>query len=484
MDVDTPSGRLSGVEQGGIASFRGIRYARPPVGALRWRLPEALPPWPGTRDATRFGPASPQAASRLDRMSGGTIGAQSEDCLYLNIWTPGCDGAKRPVMVWIHGGSFTMGGGHQGLYNGQALAARGCVIVTINYRLGALGFLALDGISTGAEGIADQILALEWVQTNIAAFGGDPGNVTVFGESAGAMSVAGLLASPRAKGLFHKAILQSGAGHIGHTPERADRVKHALLAELGTDTAGIQAVPQDALLKAQTAIIAKGNALKLGGLPFQPALDNAILPVKPIDAIRAGSAAGIPIITGTTKEEWKLFTALDPRLRLMSAGNLAARMKRLDEGAAPALLAAYSEGSPFTRFNAVMTDKAFRIPAMRLLEAQAAPVFAYRFDWRSKFLGGLFGACHALELGFVFGTYGEKPASTFFGKGPAADALSHAMIDAWTNFARTANPGWPRYDTQTRQTMIFGDGAPHVVATPNETQRTAWDKVPERKIGP
>ncbi|HEX3674264.1 MAG TPA: carboxylesterase/lipase family protein [Rhizomicrobium sp.] len=481
VTVDAPCGRLSGLALEGMLGFRGIPYAKPPP---RWSMPEALAPWPGTRDATRFGPACPQAASRLDRMSGGGIGAQSEDCLFLNIWTPTCDGNKRPVMVWIHGGSFTMGGGHQGLYDGRALAARDCVIVTINYRLGAFGFLALDGIATGAEGIADQILALQWVQANIAAFGGDPGNVTVFGESAGAMSIAGLLSSPRTKGLFHKAILQSGAAHIGHAPERAARVTQALLAELGVDAVRLRDVPADALLKAQTAIIVKGNALKLGGLPFQPALDNPILPIKPIDAIRAGSAAGIPVLTGTTKEEWKLFTALDPRLRFMTQADLATRLARLDADAAPALLAAYTEGSPFERFNAVMTDKAFRVPAMRLLEAQAAPVYAYRFDWRSKFLGGLFGSCHALELGFVFGTYGEKPASTFFGKGPTADALSHAMIDAWTGFARTGDPGWPRYDAQTRQTMIFGDGAPHIAAAPNETQRAIWNAIPERKLGP
>jgi para-nitrobenzyl esterase len=488
VTIKTPAGRLAGLREAGIASFKGIPYARPPVGPLRWHMPEPALPWTGTRDATRFGPASPQAPSRLDRLSGGALSVQSEDCLYLNIWTTGCDDAKRPVMIWIHGGAFTIGAGHQGLYDGRHLAARGCVVVTINYRLGAFGFLALDDTSTGAEGIADQIAALRWVQQNIASFGGDPGNITAFGESAGAMSVAALLASPLAQGLFHKAIAQSGAGHIGHDRDRAARVTQALLAELGIGVERMRDVPQNVLLKTQTTLLAKARIgkLKLGGLPFQPALDNAVLPIKPIEAIRAGVARGIPLLTGTTKEEWKLFTALDPRLHFMSLADYAARMTRLDRDAAPALLATYADGSPFARFNAVMTDKAFRIPATRLLDAQSAfaPVHAYRFDWRSKMLGGLFGACHALELGFVFGTYGGKPARLLFGKGPAADTLSNAMMDAWAAFARTGDPGWPRYDPQNRQTMMFGDGAPHIVSAPDEERRVVWDALPERKLGP
>jgi para-nitrobenzyl esterase len=480
VTVDAPCGRLEGIVQGGISSFRGIPYARPPAGALRWRAPEALPPWTGVRDATRFGAACPQAPSQLDSLAGGSIGAQSEDCLTLNIWTPSLRG-KRPVMVWIHGGAFAIGAGHQSVYDGTHLASRGCVVVTINYRLGTFGFLALDGIATGAEGLFDQIAALRWVKANIAAFGGGPGNVTAFGESAGAMSVAALLAAPEAQGLFHKAILQSGAGHIGHDREHAEKVSHALLAKLGTRER-LREIPPAALLKAQIALLldSRTGKLKLGGFPFQPALDT-----KPIDAIRAGAARGIAVLTGTTLEEWKLFTAVNPRLRLMTGAGFAQRARRLGKGDAD-LAAAYSEGTGFARFNAMMTDKAFMVPATRLLEAQAAyaPVYAYRFDWRSRFLGGLLGACHALELGFVFGTHNDGRNGTFFGKGLAADALSSTMMEAWTAFARTGDPGWARYDTASRETMIFGDGAPHIVSAPNEARRKAWDNVPERKLGP
>ncbi len=225
--LEAPDGRLAGERSGDIFVFKGIPYAKPPVGSLRWRMPEAPEPWAGVHDATRFGPICPQAPTQIELLMGGTLGAQSEDCLYLNVWTPGCGDAKRPVMVWLHGGAFVIGAGSQGIYNGAHLAARDCVIVTINYRLGAFGFLNLSDATggqlpgTGSEGIADQIFALHWVRRNIACFGGDPENITVFGESAGGMSVATLLSSPAANGLFHKAIVQSGAAHVGYDRERS-----------------------------------------------------------------------------------------------------------------------------------------------------------------------------------------------------------------------------------------------------------------------
>src|SRR5436853_3862985 len=241
--VETPLGRLAGERSGDLFVFRGIPYARPPVGPRRWCLPEPVEPWPGVRDATQFGPICPQAPTQIEVLLGGSLGAQSEDCLYLNVWTTGCDGGKRPVMVWIHGGAFVIGAGSQSIYNGRHLAARGCVIVTINYRLGVFGFLNLAdavgeaGVGNGAEGIADQVLALHWVKQNIAAFGGDPENVTVFGESAGAMSIGLLLSIPAARGLFQKAIAQSGAAHIGYERERSARVARAFVEVLGNPPA-------------------------------------------------------------------------------------------------------------------------------------------------------------------------------------------------------------------------------------------------------
>ncbi len=505
VTVETPSGRLAGARRGAVASFKGIPFARPPVGALRWRLPEPAQAWAGTRDATNFGPTCPQAPTQIESLMGLAVGEQSEDCLYLNVWTPACDDAKRPVMVWIHGGAFVMGAGSHGVYNGRTLAERDVVVVTINYRLGTFGFLALGLESegrlpgSGAEGVADQILALDWVKRNIACFGGDPDNVTIFGESAGGMSVSMLLACAPARGLFHKAIAQSGAAHIGHEPDRSQRVTHAFLAEMGLEPGEVAKAleaPYGALIAAQISLLAKTNAgkdtRKLGSLPFQPTIDGALIPARPILPLCEGAAKGVPLLIGTTKEEWKLFTAADPRLRLMSQKNFAERVERLAGEVAPAMLDAYDTGSPFERFNALMTDKAFTVPAARLAEAQSrvAPVYSYRFDWRSNFLGGIMGACHALDIGFVFGTHTMRLAGAFFGTGASAEKLARDMMDSWAAFARNGDPStastgaWPRYENDARSTMIFGDGNPHAVQKPNEARLRAWDAVAERRLGP
>ena len=504
VSLDTPNGRLAGERSGDVFVFKGIPYAKPPVGPLRWRMPEPVEPWTGVREATRFGPICPQAPTQIEILMGGTLGEQSEDCLNLNVWTPGCDASKRPVMVWIHGGAFVIGAGSQGIYNGSHLAARDCVIVTINYWLGAFGFLNLFDTTngqlpaTGTEGIADQILALHWIKQNIAAFGGDPENVTIFGESAGAMSVATLMSLPICGGLFHKAIAQSGGAHVGHDRERSVCVARAFLDELGAgpdDIAQLSEVPCGELVRAQIALLAGvrdgKDSRKLGQLVFQPTIGGNLIPQRPIAGMRAGSAQNVPLIAGTTKEEWKLFTAANARLRLMSRRSLEERAQRFAGDAASSMLAAYSEGTTFDRFNAMMTDRAFTIPAIRMLESQSAfaPVYSYRFDWCSRLLGGILGSCHALELGFVFGTHAAKLAAAFFGNGAAAEALSHAMMDSWVHFARTGNPethatgAWPQYDAQERPVMIFGDGGPHIVERPNEQRRALWDCIPEHKLG-
>ena len=496
--LDTPSGRLVGLHQRGVLAFRGIPYARPPVGPLRWRLPEPLDPWTGVRDASRAGPVCPQAPTLFDAFLGGALSTQSEDCLYLNVFAPPPDGAKRPVMLWIHGGAFVIGAGSQSIYNGSRLAARDAVIVTINYRLGIFGFLALSETSGGAEGLADQLMALDWVRRNIAAFGGDPDNVTLFGESAGAMCVAALLASPAADGLYHKAILQSGAAHIGHDREQAERVAHAVLKALSLspqDAHQAAEIPTGLLLKAQTALLASAHDGKdlqrLGRLPFQPTIDGRLLMDKPIDALRRGAARNIPVLTGTTRDEWKLFSAADPRLRLMTLAGFEARLAHVGGESTPAMLQAYGSGSAFERYNAFMTDRIFAVPAERLIatRANAAPVFAYRFDWRSRLLGGIFGACHALDLGYMFGTHGDGMASAFFGKGAPAEQLAADMMDCWTVFARTGDPStpatgpWPRCTETLRPTLILGDGAPHLVMAPDQARLDVWRSVPDRRIG-
>jgi para-nitrobenzyl esterase len=497
--VETMNGRVSGFSKDGIFRFNGIAYAKPPVGPLRWRMPEPPESWAGVRDCSRFGPIAPQIQGAAEGLLGGTAGQKSEDCLYLNIWTPACDDQKRPVMVWVHGGAFVTGAGSVGTYNGKHLALKGdVVVVTFNYRLGALGFLNLADATnealpgTGAEGIADQIAALHWVKVNIASFGGDPDNVTVFGESAGGMSVGALLASPGAVDLFHKAIPQSGAADIGKAREKSARIAHFFLGKLGigaSDAATLREASWETILDAQKEVLAEPRAT--GSLPFQPTIDGTILPRRAIECVRAGSARGIPVMTGTTREEWKLFTAAQAKLRLMDV----ARLRRYTAGLvgddrADEVLAAYPDGSPFERWNAVMTDHSFAIPAVRLAEAQApyAPTWLYRFDWRSNFLGGVLGSCHALELGFVFGTYKEKLAAAFFGSGTKADALSNAMIQAWTSFARSGAPAseaqWPPYKKDTREVMLFGAEPPHIEPAPNEMRRKVWESIPETSIGP
>lgn len=498
--VETVQGRVAGFSKDGVFRFNGIPYAKPPVGPLRWRMPEPPEPWAGVRDAARFGPIAPQIQGPSEAILGGTAGQKSEDCLYLNIWTPACDGARRPVMVWIHGGGFVTGAGSVGTYNGKYLATRGdVVIVTINYRLGVFGFAnlsdATDGVlaASGSEGIADQLEALRWVKENIAAFGGDPANVTIFGESAGGMSVGALLASPGSRGLFHKAIAQSGAADIGSARELSAKTARALLDTLGVvpgEAGKLMEAPWETLLDAQKTMLANRAS---GTLAFVPTIDGAVLPRRAIESVRAGSAKGVTLMTGTTRDEWRLFTASAAKLRLMDNDKL----KRMTAGIvgedrAKDVLAAYPDGSAFERWNQFMTDHSFTMPAIRLAEAQSEHTssYLYRFDWSSTFLGGVLGSCHALELGFVFGTYNEKLAGAFFGTGAKAQALAGAMMDSWLAFARSGDPSngtvgsWPRYEAAARKAMIFGDGNPRVADDPNTTRRRAWDSIPETAIGP
>jgi para-nitrobenzyl esterase len=331
--VEIVQGKLQGIARDGVLRFNGIPFAKPPVGRLRWRMPEAPEPWAGMRDASRFGNIAPQVESTAGAVLGGTPGTRSEDCLYLNIQTPACDGARRAVMVWIHGGAFNTGAGSVGTYNGKYIVPRGdIVLVTINYRLGALGFLNLHDATngklpgTGAEGLADQIAALRWVKENIASFGGDPSNVTIFGESAGGMSVGALLASPGARGLFHKAIPQSGASDIGYARETSAKVAKLVLDKLnGTDAAE---VPWETILDIQKAILESPREIGIG-MPFAPTIDGTVLPKRAIDCVAGGSAKGVPVMTGTTRDEWKLFTIAADNLKTLDEAGLRKLTARL-----------------------------------------------------------------------------------------------------------------------------------------------------------
>lgn len=502
----TSQGQLEGREREGVLLFAGIPYAAPPIGERRFRPPDPHEPWEGVRAAHRFGPVSWQTAGLMGGLLGGPEPVCDEDCLTLNVQTPALDDAARPVMVWIHGGGFTGGTGATPWYNGTSFAQRGdVVVVTINYRLGALGFLHLADLeggdaydTAGCNGILDQVAALEWVRDNIAAFGGDPGNVTIFGESAGGMSVATLLGMPRARGLFHRAIPQSGAAHAVSPPERAAEVTQLFLKEAGiSDLDGLLAAPPKHLLDAQAALPAillreravaamhggSGAALALG-MPFRPVVHGDALPEAPLDAVRNGLNADVPLLTGTTLEEWKLFHLMNPGP--LDDTRLLRRLDRTFPNGAE-IAEVYRAGRPGASADevwcAVLTDAIFRIPAIRLAEAQSAHqpdnTFMYRFSWRTPAFKGKLGACHALEIPFVFNNLSRAGTAVFAGDGPYPDAMTMAMHDAWWHFARTGDPhhenldNWNAYDETRRATMDFAtDFGP--IDDPDSEERAVW----------
>lgn len=490
--VETACGRVRGRRSRGAWTFRGIPYARPPVGPLRFAPPEPPEPWAGVRDGTEFGPVAVQRPAGLEAMLGARRPPSSEDCLTLNVWTPAPDGGRRPVMVWVHGGAFLSGSGAVPWYDGANLAARDVVVVTCNYRLGALGFLHLDAVpGSGNAGLLDQVAALGWVAEHAAAFGGDPGNVTVFGESAGAMSIGALLGLPAARDRFHRAVLQSGACAHVHTREEADRVTHEVLAELDRPASveDLRAVPVERLLDAQAAVVARHAAEPLSGLPFQPVVDGVALPEHPLDAVAAGRVAA-DLVVGTTLEEARLFTLVDPRLADLDEARLSAwcDLAANGTGRAPGeALAAYrrrlGEAPVRAVWDAVLTDRVFRIPAIRLAERQSTyrPTHMYLFTWSTPAFGGALGSCHALEIPFVFDNLDAPGTGMFVGEvTDGMRAMATAMADAWAGFARDGRPAapgmpdWPRYDRERRATMVL-DERFEVVDDPFGDERLVWE---------
>lgn len=502
--VTTQAGKVEGAREGDLHVFRAIPFAAPPVGPLRFAAPRPVEPWRGVRAASEFAPAAPQHGSPIIQVK-----EQSEDCLYLNVWTRGLDSKKRPVMVWIHGGSFSAGSGAEPIYDGRFLAGRhDVVIVTINYRLGALGHLYLDHLQSEAfeaapnRGLLDQIAALEWVRANIAHFGGDPDNVTVFGESAGAMSIGALLAAPRAKGLFHRAILQSGAAHNTAEITDARAVTQAFLKDCGVAESTPEKLLElgiEQILQGQLA--AQGVPLNLHerpghlpsfGMSLVPVIDGEVLPADPLQAIAGGAAGDVQLLIGTNEDEWQMFIQFTDRgkLTLNDEGLMKVCNKRT-RGAGEKLIPQYLRAraaaglsnKPVHVFNAIESDRVFRVPAIRLLEAQHAHnagTFAYLFTWDSPLFNGELGACHALEIPFAFGSIHTPFAQNFCGKGKQVEKLAERMEHAWAAFARTGSPAhedlpeWSAYEPGSRATMELGPECA-VRRDPYGTERALWD---------
>src|SRR5215469_11864492 len=479
--VETRYGTVEGLERGGVGQFRGIPFAAPPTGRRRWRPPAPPEPWPGVRDATRFSPIAPQPPNRISIISRPESLPQDEDCLTLNVFTPGPGSGARPVMVWIHGGGFTAGSGRNPWYDGTSFARDGVVVVTINYRLGALGFLHLEELpGSGNCGLLDQVAALRWVQENIAAFGGDPANVTVFGESAGGMSVGALLGMPAAAGLFHRAIPQSGAASSVQAAVEAGDVADRVLARLGGLDA-LLAAPADRVLQAQAEVTEELGPRRLG---FRPVVDGGYLPRPPLEAVRAGSAAPVALLTGTNRDEMTLFLAATPDFRQAGEDVVVRRLERALPGRGRSLYDEYrsvlgASAAPADVWVAVETDRVFRVPAIRLAEAMAGhggDRWMYLFTWESPAMDGALRACHALEIPFVWDSLAVRGTEAFAGGGPAAEALAKEMHAAWVAFARTGDPGWDRYDPTRRATRVFGPGT-GVEDDPLGALRRLWEGV-------
>jgi para-nitrobenzyl esterase len=488
--VATGEGKLRGRMADGVASFLGIPYAAAPFGPNRFAAPQPVAGWDGIRDAVEYGPTvpKPEYARPFDKLLVEPV-IPGEDCLNLNVWTPDPGGAGLPVMVWIHGGAFRNGSGSVPVYDGSAFARDGVVCVTINYRLGVEGFGALPGAPAN-RGLLDQLAALRWVRRNIAAFGGDPDRVTVFGESAGGMSVSTLLSLDvaRTEGLFHRAIAQSGAGAFAQDPADALLVTREIAGRLGVEptAAGFAAVAPEAVVAAQAAVAAEVSALPDPGrwgrttaasaMAQHPVLDGELLTRRPEDAVGQGAGRDVDLLVGYTAEEFRFFLVPNGLTRVLTPEISAAILAGVgfDTGLQTSYQRFHPDASAGDLLCEIITDGFFRIPAYRLAERHHAAsgtgsTHVYEFAWRTPVLG--MGACHGLELGFVFDTL--PSARSLTGDDPP-QSLATTMHKAWVDFAVHGDPGWPAFTPEDRPVKVFDGAADPVVGDPRSAQRLLW----------
>lgn len=489
--VETGYGRLRGVQADGAQVFKGIPFAKPPLGELRWRAPVPPEPWPGVRDALAFGPCAIQSAIAGDigELIGIATHGTSEDCLYLNVWTPAVENGKgRPVMVWIHGGGNTVGAGSQPRVDGEHLARIGdVVVVTVNYRLGALGFLHAPELgATGNEALLDQIAALRWVRAEIGAFGGDPANVTVFGQSAGGFDIAQLMAMPAAQGCFDKAVPMSGS-LTQQVPAAAARETAAALAREFGGLHRLRSVPAAAI---------HGFQAKFPGARWAPTRDGDAIAEDAAEVLREGRfTRGMPLMVGHTRDESTLFTLFDERLAGMGRTRLIDLARQPFGDRAEDAIACYEDDrkaaglrtEPMDIWAAISTDRMFRLPAIRTAQCHLAhtpTVWMYRFDRESPARGGRLQACHSLDIPFVWGTYRLPAMQRFCGSGDGVARLSERVMASYLAFARYGDPNadpespWPTYDTSRRPTLLFDDEV-RVDNAPLDAIRAFWEEEKE-----
>jgi len=492
--ADTSSGKIRGLVVEDIKVFKGVPYGGTTAGTQRFMPPTKPAPWTGVRDAVAYGPTAPQPMG-----NGRDLPAASEDCLVLNVFTPALgDGRNRPVLVWLHGGGFSTGSGSQRILDGTNLAhTRDAVVVTINHRLNVLGFTYLgdaagaDFALSGGAGMLDIVAALQWVRDNIARFGGDPNLVTIFGQSGGGRKVATLMAMPGAKGLFHRAIIESGAVLRLTTPEDAIRSTDLLLAELGLkpgQTRELQAVPIERLLAANAAVAGKITLREPGMTPNSPMVDGKAIPVHPWDPGPPAVSAAIPLLIGYARTEETLYDRPTPEtLALDEAGlrqRAAARLGGNPARVIETFRKAHPEATPWDLWILIATDHPRGTYSRELGKRKAAqggaPAFAYRFDWETPEGGGHMRSPHTIEIQFVFNNI--KIAGPLISRMAEAYALAEKVSSAWVAFARTGNPNtptlpaWPAYSASSRDTMLFNNQS-RVEQDPDRGPRLVMEQV-------
>jgi para-nitrobenzyl esterase len=481
--VRTASGSVRGRLEDGIAVFRGIPYAQPPSGALRFAAPQPAERWDGIRDAVAFGPSPPQSGLMPLLLPGPALGADPHDWLTVNVWSPDL-GAQQglPVMVWIYGGGYRYGASGQAPYDGTQLAKQGVILVTFNHRVGVEGFAQVPGAPAN-RGLLDDVAVLRWVRENIAQFGGDPECVTVFGQSAGAGAVGCLLVMPAAVGLFRRAIAQSMPGTF-FSSALATEITATIAAQAGLPATleAFAAASSDVLTSAADAVNTREHpewgVVSYTNLTFSPVVDGEVLPAAPWQALAAGTARDVDLLTGHTRDEYRLFMELESLRGRVTEEMAADALEGLLDDGNRLYRVAYPDAGPEELYELVYSDWLFRMPSLHLAQAHAAAggrTYLYQLQSDS-----LLGACHGEDVPLVFGTYREL-GEFLFGSPPPESvlALGNLMRTEWTEFARSGDPGWSPYSIGRRLTRIYDD-QPAVAPYPEHASMHLWD---QRRLG-